>query len=254
MLGHTIQLQGPAKRIVSLVPSQTELLFDLGLEEEVIGITKFCIHPASWLKTKKIVGGTKTIHIDIIRDLQPDLIIANKEENVESVIRDLQNEFPVWISDVNTLDDATYMIQEIGVLCGRKEEANQINTAIRQQFDVLKNLPFFSGKKVAYFIWKSPWLSAGKYTFIDEMLTQCGFENVSVAPRYPEVLPEELSILQPDFVFLSSEPYPFKEEDKNYLSQFIDPAKIHFVDGTFFSWYGSKLKDAPAYFISLFSA
>jgi ABC-type Fe3+-hydroxamate transport system substrate-binding protein len=247
MLGNLIQLRKPAQRIVSLVPSQTELLFDLELNKEVVGITKFCIHPASWLHEKKIVGGTKNIHLDVIRTLQPDLIIANKEENVEEAILELQKEFPVWISDVNTIVEACYMIGEIGMLCDRTSKAQHFISEINKNFESLSNDSALSGKKAVYYIWKNPWLTAGHHTFIHSMLEACGLQNESKEMRYPEVSPESLKKLAVDYIFLSSEPYPFKEEDKEYLSQFIDNDKIIFVDGTYFSWYGSRLIKAPSY-------
>ncbi len=251
MLGNLIQLQKPAQRIVSLVPSQTELLFDLELTKEVVGITKFCIHPPSWLQEKKIVGGTKNIHLDVIRELQPDLIIANKEENVEEAILELQKEFPVWVSDVNTIPEACYMIGEIGKLCDRSFAAHQFTSEINQNFESLKTAATLSGKKAIYYIWKNPWFTAGHHTFIHSMMEACGLQNESKEMRYPEVAPELLKKLEVDYIFLSSEPYPFKEEDKEYLSQFIDKDKIIFVDGTYFSWYGTRLIKAPFYFKKL---
>ena len=251
MLGNLIQLRKPAQRIVSLVPSQTELLFDLKLDKEVVGITKFCIHPALWLQEKKIVGGTKNIHLDAIRELQPDLIIANKEENVAEAILELQKEFPVWISDVNTISEALYMIGEIGRLCDRTTSAQYFMSEIIQNFEALSNESSLSGKKAVYYIWKNPWLTAGHHTFIHSMMEACRLQNESKEMRYPEVSPASLKNLDVDYIFLSSEPYPFKEEDKEYLSQFIDKNKIIFVDGTYFSWYGTRLINAPSYFKSL---
>lgn len=254
MLGRNIQLSKAPLRIVSLVPSQTELLFDLALDHEVVGITKFCIHPAQWLLSKKIVGGTKNIHLDVIRELKPDLIIANKEENVEKDILELQKDFPVWISDVNTLPDAITMIHEIGILCDRTEQAENMIKDIKDHFNALITSSHFLGKRVIYYIWKKPWLTAGHDTFIHSMLTACGLQNASLDSRYPEISPDALKKLEIDYVFLSSEPYPFKEDDKEYLTHYIDKNKIIFVDGTYFSWYGSRLKNAPSYFKSLISS
>ena len=107
------------KRIISLVPSQTELLHYLGLEQETVGITKFCVHPKEWFNTKTRVGGTKAIKKDIIQQLQPDLIIANKEENVKEQVEDLAKDHPVWVTDVNDLESALQMINDIGELTGK---------------------------------------------------------------------------------------------------------------------------------------
>ena len=125
-LGRSVELLNAPKRIVSLVPSQTELLFDLGLNDKVVGITKFCVHPEGWYRTKKRIGGTKQLHIDEIKELTPDLIIANKEENVRDQIEELAKDFPVWISDVNNLDSASSMITGIGEITSRKPQAKDI--------------------------------------------------------------------------------------------------------------------------------
>src|SRR5438105_265149 len=117
-LGNQLHIDQHPRRIVSLVPSQTELLFDLGLQEEVIGITKFCVHPYHWHQTKTRVGGTKDIKLEVIDQLKPDLVIANKEENTREQITSLQSLYPVWISDVNTLQDALEMIRSIGEITG----------------------------------------------------------------------------------------------------------------------------------------
>ena len=113
----------PLRRIISLVPSQTELLYDLGLEEEVVGITKFCVHPPEWFQSKARVGGTKTIHFEKIKALQPDLIIGNKEENEREQIEALAECFPVWMSDIATLEDALDMMLRVGALVDRPEQA-----------------------------------------------------------------------------------------------------------------------------------
>ena len=135
--GRSISLADTPQRIISLVPSQTELLFDLGLDKEVTGITKFCIHPKEWLRTKTRVGGTKQLKMDIIHQLQPDLIIANKEENVKEQIEELQQHYPVWISDVNNLNHAHEMIQQIGSITNKQQQANKINSNIRENFSQL---------------------------------------------------------------------------------------------------------------------
>lgn len=119
-LGRKIELNYIPKRIISVVPSQTELLHSLGMEEEVIGITKFCVHPQQWFRIKIRIGGTKQLDIGKIKNLQPDLIIANKEENTRDQIEKLAIHFPVWISDVNTLEDALSMIYSIGNMLDKK--------------------------------------------------------------------------------------------------------------------------------------
>jgi ABC-type Fe3+-hydroxamate transport system substrate-binding protein len=234
-------------RIVSLVPSQTELLVDLGLEEHIVGVTKFCIHPEGMKKRVQIIGGTKTLNLAKIKALKPDLIIGNKEENTQAEIDLLAKEFPVWMSDIFNLNDALEMIGQVGEITNSSEKAASLINEIRMGFD---NLKFLADpkKRVAYFIWKDPWMCAGKETFIDDMLERLGFVNAVDKARYPEC---ELKSLDADFVFLSSEPYPFSEKHVQEVQRCLPNAKVVIVDGEFFSWYGSRLLQAPAYFQQL---
>lgn len=240
-------LQHVPKRIVSLVPSQTELLFDLGLDEETVGITKFCVHPKEWFRGKTRVGGTKTINIDKITALQPDLIIANKEENVKEQIEALSEIAPVWVSDIHDLQGALDMIQTIGKLTDRYEKAEIITRLIQHRFDNL-NHPAKKGLNTLYLIWRRPWMSIGSDTFIHHIMHRAGLKNVCKnLARYPELTNEEIVKLNPELVLLSSEPYPFKEKHIAELQQLLPDAKIVLADGEMFSWYGSRLLHAPVY-------
>lgn len=250
-IGHQFELDSFPKRIISIVPSQTELLFDLGLDNEVIGITKFCIHPKEWFKSKNRVGGTKTLNIDKILSLKPDLIIANKEENTESEIKALQKVFPVYTSDISSLDGSIEMIQKIGEITRKKNESKKMVEKIQSEFSML--VPF-SGKKnkVLYLIWKDPLMSINQNTFINNMLKYSGFKNVIEDNLvYPSITENQIVGLNPDFIFLSSEPYPFKEKHLDEFQNLFINAKIVLVDGEYFSWYGSRLQNAPNYFKSL---
>jgi len=250
-LGRTVNLQGIPKRIISLVPSQTELLFYLGLDEEIAGITRYCIHPADKFKTKPKVGGTKQLDIAKIRSLQPDLIIANKEENERSQVEELQDLFPVWISNISNLQDALDMINGVGELVGKSTEAQLLSKQINQQFNNTTIKP--SGLRAAYFIWRKPYMVAGKGTFIDHMLQKCGLTNVFDLDRYPEVYAATIVDANPDVILLSSEPYPFKERHIAEFKALLPSAIIKIVDGEMFSWYGSRLLQAPKYFDELSS-
>jgi ABC-type Fe3+-hydroxamate transport system substrate-binding protein len=240
-------LQHIPKRIVSLVPSQTELLFDLGLDEETVGITKFCIHPEEWFRRKTRVGGTKTINIDKIKELQPDLVIANKEENVKEQIEALSSVAPVWVSDIHNLEGALDMIQTIGQLTDRYEKAEIIAKLIQHRFDNL-NQPGNKELNTLYLIWRKPWMSIGSDTFIHHIMYRAGLKNVcSNLTRYPELTNEEIAKLNPELVLLSSEPYPFREKHVGELQQLLPLTKIMLADGEMFSWYGSRLLHTPAY-------
>lgn len=240
------------KRIVSLVPSQTELLADLGLEEEVVGITKFCIHPKTWFKSKKRIGGTKDVKIQEVLALQPDLIIANKEENERGALEILSQFVPVYISDIRTLDDALAMIAAVGEITGKSHLAQPMVESISQGFAELPAL--LKGKKVLYGIWYKPWMLVGNDTFIAAILGRLGAEVLvpeGKPRRYPEATIEEMSALKPDLIMLSSEPYPFKQKHIDELMHAGLQVPVLLVDGDMFSWYGSRLLQAPKYIHSL---
>lgn len=239
------------QRIISLVPSQTELLFDLGLRQEVVGITKFCIHPQEFFKITPKVGGTKKFRFDVIESLQPDLIIANKEENYAEGIYKLAEKYPVWVSDIANLQEALIMIRTVGQMVGKALIAqNMANNLVVQFAQSLPKKPL--GLKVAYFIWRKPYMSIGQDTFIHHILERCGLENVFAhQSRYPEISKETLQAAQPDLIFLSSEPFPFKEAHMAEFQEICPSAQVHIVDGEMFSWYGSRLRLALPYLKAL---
>jgi ABC-type Fe3+-hydroxamate transport system substrate-binding protein len=244
-LGRTVKIDLPAIAIVSLVPSLTDLLASLQLHECVVGITKFCVHPAAWKNEKVVVGGTKQVHHNRIEKLSPDLIIANKEENTKADIVELAKTYAVYISDIKNLSDCYQCIWDIGVLTNKREEAIHLVNGIKEAF---KSLHKFNGEqKVAYCIWKNPWMFAGKETFIDHMLVQAGLINVFHESRYPSITISELADLKPDFLFLSSEPFPFSADHIKQLTDKLPNTKITLVDGELFSWYGSTILKFPAY-------
>lgn len=245
-LHRKLLFERPPKRIISLVPSQTELLFDLGLDEEVVGITKFCVHPKEWRASKVRIGGTKNINFKEIKRLKPDLIIANKEENTESEIRALIKDYTVWISDIQNLEDALKMIQQIGEITEKSSESKEIISSIEKNFKQLKKK---TSKRVAYFIWQKPMMSINKTRFIHDMIARCGFINVFAQELadYPEVTPKQLQTASPEIILLSSEPFPFQEKHKKSFQEICPDAKIFLVDGEMFSWYGSRLTNIPFY-------
>jgi len=246
LINHSNTSSIQPNRIISLVPSQTELLYDLGLEKEVIGITKFCIHPNEWFKTKTRVGGTKNVDVNKVKSLQPTIVIANKEENVQEQVEAIAKFCPVIVTDINTLQDAFIMIESIGTYTQTQSKAQTLIYSIQQNFQQIKPVP----KSVAYLIWKEPYMTVGGDTFISNILQACGFSNVfSNKNRYPITTIEELKMLQPNYVFLSSEPYPFKEKHVQHLQEQLPNSTILMVDGEMFSWYGSRLEKFSTYFM-----
>lgn len=235
-------------KIISLVPSITELIFDLGLKHQLIGRTKFCIHPADAVKQIPQFGGTKSLHLDKIKAAKPDLIIANKEENLKSEIEFLMQDFDVLLTDVVTLEDNNAMILDIGQRTQSLAKAEEIVQEINNNFNSIS--PILFPHSVLYLIWKDPIMAAGKNTFIDEMLQKAGFENaISQMERYPEI--DKNMELFPEFIFLSSEPYPFSDKHFDEINSRFPQSKCVLVDGEMFSWYGSRMRYAPEYFLNL---
>ncbi|MBO0948495.1 ABC transporter substrate-binding protein [Fibrella forsythiae] len=249
----------PQHRIVSLVPSQTELLFALGLTDEVVGITKFCTQPAEKVADKPRVGGTKNVTVSAVAALKPTLILANYEENTEADVVALREIAPVHCTDIKTLPDALNMIREVGALVGRPAEADNLAGQIGASFATLRSVVSPEGPSVAYLIWRKPYMVAASDTFIDAMLTEAGFRNAFTAPsqsgarwvRYPVVTETDLKEANPDLVFLSSEPYPFRQKHLAELQAHCLNARVRLVDGELFSWYGSRLLHTAAYFAEL---
>lgn len=253
-LGNTFTFPNAPKRMVSLVPSQTELLYDLGLEDKIVGITKFCVHPFHFKSTKEIVGGTKKVNIEKIRTLQPDIIIANKEENTLEMVEELRAICPVWVTHIISIEDNLQMIADFGILFNCRIEAqkwqDKIGFAHSDFQNFMKEVPL---RKVAYFIWKNPWMVSGSDNFINALLQLNHFKNIyDNGERYPEIELKKIRLEgDPDLVLLSSEPFPFKEEDAFEIGRFTHHAKTVFVDGEMFSWYGSRILKSFAYFKQL---
>lgn len=261
-LGRVIEIDQLPQRIISLVPSQTELLIDLGLKDRIVGVTRYCIHPAGLIDEKVVVGGTKKIVESRIIELQPDLIICNREENTKEIVSFCDHIAPTYISDIDGLENALEMIADIGELTGTKFKSKSLIRGVSNAFKLLPKPEVV--QKVLYLIWKKPYMSVGDGTFINDMIQKAGFINAAQqSSRYPEYEIEDMVRLQPDVIFLSSEPYPFTTDDIAELKlAFLTAPSQHpikpnvipdfkVVDGELFSWYGSRLLKTPAYLQSL---
>jgi len=235
-------------RIVSLVPSLTEILFDFGLTtDQVVGRTKFCIHPENIVKKVEIIGGTKNINIDKIKSLKPDIILANKEENVKDQVEKLMKNHRVIVTHVETLEDNYYLLKNLGNLLGKQNIAQQFNSKIQDIFNFEKPK---SKLKVAYLIWKKPYMTIGRDTFIHHILEEIGFENIfRNQKRYPVFQLEDLA--ETDVIFLSSEPFPFKEKHISEIKDVFPDKIIKIVDGEAFSWYGTRIAKTGSYYQDL---
>lgn len=255
MSGFSLELPAAPVRIVSLVPSQTELLCSLGLSERICGVTKFCVNPPEIRQLAKVIGGTKNPDLEKIATLRPDLIMGNMEENREADITELRKNFPVWMSDLHRFEDVYRLISETGVLNDKKTESEKMNAEIRTSFDSLTHS--LAGKpplRALFVIWRKPYMAAGTNTFINAMLKQAGFLNALdhwPDNRYPKLDADDLHSLAPDLVFLSSEPYPFSSKHLPEFQELLPRSRVLTVDGEFFSWYGPRLLESARYFRTL---
>lgn len=244
-LDNILILTSYPQRIISLVPSLTELLFDLGLDEEVVGVTDYCVLPSDKVSDRAKIGGPKQFNFQTIDDLKPDLLIGNREENYQSGISRLQEKYPVWMSDIVTLEDMYKMIRGIGAVTGCNTKADEISRKISQS---ISTLPQFKPLRAAYLIWNDPLMVAAGDTFINEMMYKCGLENIFTGlSRYPAIDPDELA--GAEIILLSTEPYPFSEKDIDHFQHKYTGSMVKIVDAAKFSWYGSHILHSADYFI-----
>jgi len=237
-MGHNVDISNP-QRIVSLVPSITELLYDLGAKDRLIGRTKFCIHPSGEVEHLTVIGGTKNVNIQKVLSLNPDLVIANKEENVKQQIELLKAELPVWVSKVAHFSDSMEMIKQLGSILELKDIAESL---ITQSLKIIKGLQYRKKHRAVYLIWKDPYMTIGGDTYIHDMMQHLGYQNVfENQTRYPIVTIEMIRKINPDLVLLSSEPFPFKEKHIQEFEKELPESRVKLVDGALFSWYGSRI-------------
>lgn len=245
-LGRILTYTNPPQRIVSLCPAITETLFHLQLENEIVGRTRFCIHPKEQVRHVVNVGGTKEIKLDRIHSLQPDLIIAEKEENTKEIVASLEQDYPVFVFEIQTINDALRMIIDVGKLTDRSKQALQMIKEIESQWTRLPNV---KQKRAAYVIWKNPYMVVGQHTYIQELLNKLGFINpfTNHQGRYPVVTKAELQEASLDYLLLATEPFPFREKHKEAFLTILPNTKPIIIDGEMF-WYGAKMIEAAAYF------
>ena len=250
-IGRTISFTETPKSIISTVPSITELLSDIGLDDQIVGITKFCIHPESIFRSKERIGGTKTLKVDRILALDPDLVVANKEENTKDQIEKLSEHLNVYVSEVKNTYTNLEMINALGKIFNKRDDCQSLCMQIESNQNRLLNLKF-PPLKAIYLIWQNPIMSVGGDTFIHHMMKTAGFENIlNQFQRYPSLKPEQLKTFNPEILLLSSEPFPFSEKHIQYFRDLLPNTRVELVDGSFFSWYGSRLAKAFEYFIKL---
>ncbi|MCX7980106.1 MAG: helical backbone metal receptor [Bacteroidia bacterium] len=244
-LGRSLTISTAPQRIISLCPSQTETLFALGLEGRIVGRTRYCIHPAEKVAAVPVVGGTKKIDHPLIAQLEPDLIIAQMEENTPEDVEKLSSVAPVYVTRVEDYASALDSILRLGEITGTQEVARQWVEKIEAAFATLprSSLPL----RVLYLIWRKPYMAAGASTYIHGLLTRLGWENIAATlpSRYPTLT--DPAALAPDLVLLSDEPYPFTEKHFPEIQQLWPLAHLRRVRGDYFSWYGVRMVEAAHY-------
>ncbi len=250
-IGREVSIPFPPQKIISVVPSTTEFLFDLGLEGRVVSRTQFCRYPEEKIERLPNIGGPKSLDEEKIELLNPDLILANEEENDQAQIESLMGKYSVYVSKIRNLEDALSNILNTGKITGTESRALEMANMIKANF---AKIPKRAKKiKVLYLIWKNPYMCVSQDTFINSMLEICSFENsiTETEKRYPILTTEKIQELNPELILLSSEPFPFAEENKKEFQQIVPNAKIELVDGEMFSWYESHLLQASDYFTEL---
>jgi ABC-type Fe3+-hydroxamate transport system substrate-binding protein len=249
--GIPLALSEAPKRIVSLVPSLTETLVDLGAEDRIVGLTKFCVHPEHLRRERKRIGGTKGVHVGDIMDLQPDVVIANLEENEAQDVMALEIAgIPCWVCDVRSVERAFRLLSDLGRLVGCEQEGAALEREVRESWLQHREDVRIDAHKVAYAVWRNPWMWAGSDAYIQDVLRWWGWSPWPDEPRYPKYDLDDLIRASIEEVFLPSEPFPFKAEHAKECG----PLSTRLVDGEMFSWYGSRMRRVPAYLKETFLA
>lgn len=249
--GHEHVIPDVPRRIVSLVPSHTETLFALGLGERVVGVTDYCVHPADRVSGVPKVGGTKNPSLERIRSLEPDLVLANREENRRRDVERLEaSGLPVFVSYARSVREGADDIGLLGRIGDRESEAEQILSGIEAAWQRARERVREPRPGVAALIWKHPFMAVGPDTFAHDLICEAGGRNVfgDADKRYPRVHEVELEAAAPDVVLLPTEPYAFGPRDRDELLAFDLPAaherRVHVIEGELLSWYGPRIARA----------
>ncbi len=257
--GAAIRLSRPPRRIISLVPSTTESVHALGAGERLVGVTRYCVLPPEAREKASVVGGTKSPRIDVIRGLKPDLILANKEENREQDVRELETVAPVYVAFPRDLTTALEELRKLGELLQCDDTARKLVDGLdRARTNLIRQSRTQAPFRFLYLIWQKPYMAAGTTTFIDAFIQEAGGRNAidPEADRYPQLTVAEIEELRPDVVLFSSEPFPFEaKHTTEFLSATSDPSSLKgrtlLVDGQLLSWHGARLRDGIPYLADL---
>jgi ABC-type Fe3+-hydroxamate transport system substrate-binding protein len=248
--GRSLTVTERPERIVSLVPSLTEALFAFGLEQEIVGVTRFCVEPRRGVADKTKVGGTKALDVAKIKALEPDLVIASAEENgPEDVTQLIDHGCPVFVTLATSVESAIDLLRQLATITGTTAAARPIIQEAKEAlaFAVAAGA---SGERVRVFcpIWRNPYMTCGRATYVDDVITVCGGRNVfgERQERYPQLELGEMAALDPQVILLPSEPYRFTKRHKADFRAFADVTAvknghIFLIDGRMLTWYGPRI-------------
>jgi iron complex transport system substrate-binding protein len=247
-------------RVISLCPSLSELVFDLGLGAQLVGVTKFCIHPAEGMQSIEKLGGTKDPNVERIIELNPDIVLLNREENrIEDAQRLQSAGLNCHVSMPRSVDETAEMVRSIATALERVEAGESIARDIEARSQRVRQAA--RGQVTVswiYLIWRDPWMSVNQDTFVQNLLGQAGGRNAfaELQERYPVVEAQDIAAAKPDAIFLSSEPFPFKQKHIDELVALtgLPRERFHLVDGEYLSWHGSRTPDGVDYAAGLIQA
>jgi ABC-type Fe3+-hydroxamate transport system substrate-binding protein len=245
-LGDEVVLTEIPRRIVSLVPSMTETVIDLGAADRLVGITRYCVHPAEVVARIPRVGGTKGFSFEKIASMKPDLVLANKEENRKHHVERLRKTYRVFVSHPRTVEEAVGMVRSIGALTGRSVEASEFAASCDRVLASLEPSVVEPSLRTLCMIWREPWMAAGADTYMNALLARVGFDNV-FAPadgHYPKTTLAEIVERKPDVIILPDEPYAFGAENKEHMERYVKDhggaARAVLFDGSLLTWFGTR--------------
>jgi ABC-type Fe3+-hydroxamate transport system substrate-binding protein len=262
-LGRDVPLQAPPRRIVSLVPSLTEYLFAIGAGDRLVGVTDFCTEPAEHVPSLVHVGGTKNPDCSRIADLNPDLVLASREENRLRDVTTLESPgIPVYVTDICSVAGALEQLTTLAHVLDAPQQAaallHELQTTLQQQEAYLRETQT-AARRVLVFIWRDPWMAAGGATYAHDLLRVCGAENVALhlPGRYPRASLETFLALQPEIILLPDEPYRFTRADQAAFAPMNTPdtqalQAIILCDGKLLTWYGPRTAAALRFFRQMF--
>jgi ABC-type Fe3+-hydroxamate transport system substrate-binding protein len=251
--GVALDLGRPPGRIVSLIPSTTETLCRLGLAEALVGVTVYCVEPPDGVRGKARIGGEKNPDLEKIRSLGPDLVIANVEENRKADVDTLRDwGIPVWVTYPRTVTEGIRMIRDLGAVTGAAARASALASELEALYERVRAETAERPRVPAFYpIWRGPYMTINRDTYIHDMLEVCGADNVfgDRPQRYPVVTLEEVADRRPQVIVLPDEPFRFRPVHRKDFAPYPDvPAvrdgRIYLVDGKPFSWHGVRIGEA----------